>query len=164
MSSLTDRKFWMRFECRTLSSFTSDRHNKPTLHFSANFYRENKQIVTVCVLEAGTFYFILSPRLNICLLRGFLFWLVALFTDQRFLPTIPYVFGHPRYRKACNDRYSAPRSIFRTILIVFAPLLAHFSALLCSENMFTFATNLCTFAPFLRYTSQMVLNVVVSGF
>ena len=71
MLSSLDRKFWMRLECRTLSSFTSDQYNKPTLHSSANVYRENKQEVTVCVFEAGTFYFFLSPRLNIACFKGF---------------------------------------------------------------------------------------------
>ena len=70
MSLLLGRKFWMRLECRTLNSFTSDWYNKPTLHFSANLYQENKQIVTLCVFEAGTFYFILSPRLNIACFEG----------------------------------------------------------------------------------------------
>ena len=53
--------------------FMSWHHSESTFHFSANVYRENKQVVITSVFAADTFCFILSPRLNIYLLQGFLF-------------------------------------------------------------------------------------------
>ena len=40
--------------------------------FPPTFIVTTSKIVTVCVFAAGTFYFTLSPHLNIYLLRGFL--------------------------------------------------------------------------------------------
>ena len=123
--------------------FMSWHHSESTFHLSANVYRENKQVVIMSVFAAGTFYFILSPRLNIYLLWGFLFDWFTLFTDRRLQPTIIYVFGHPDIGKLTSTLLFCTKEHFRNHPDCFRPFLVLF---LCSENMLIFATKMCTHA------------------
>ena len=139
MSSLKGGIFWMRFECRTLSSLRVSILAKVRSTFRPTFIVTTSNCDCVCFCSRyflfhsfSGFKYLPAPRVP--------FDCFALFTDRRPQPKTTYVFGHPDIGDFSIDPYSAPRNISETILSVFIPPFSFLVFLLCFENMFTFAT------------------------